>query len=179
VAPNLAACAGGPAHPGWVITCMRWRIDSPEFLDCSDVEANRRWVSGLVLFGLLLVGGCSAPCEDSLGVFPPDHIEVTGIESVEVPHISWTCGEFHSDSMDPPPSVTPDGQGQVGVAVTIEAGSTVDVSFGNQPAAIEPEPTEGANSWIFQVSQPTEPLVVRICSVDRRCAMYWANLYSG
>jgi hypothetical protein len=140
---------------------------------------HRRLASLLVVLGLLSVGACSAPCEEALDVYPPAHIEVTGIETVEVPHISWTCAGFHSDSIDPPPSVVPDSAGRVGLEVSIEDGSTIEVSFGNTPVAVVPTPVAGVNTWSFEVPDPTEPLVVRICSADGACAMYWANLYPG
>jgi hypothetical protein len=131
------------------------------------------------LLGFLAITGCGAPCEVALGVYPPDHIVVTGAEVVEVLHISWTCDDFHSDTIDPPPSVTPDEQGEVMIVVALEAGSTVEVSFGNSPVVVNPAPVEGDNSWSFEVAESSEPLVVRICSEDQACAMYWANLYSG
>ena len=139
---------------------------------------RRLLIAGLVLLGLLATG-CSAPCEESLGVYPPEHIVVTGIETVEVPHISWTCGEFHSDSMDPPPSVTPDAEQRLHVEVTLESGTTVEARFGNQEVAVDPAPAEGANAWVFQVPAPSEPLIVKLCSRDDRCAMYWVNTYAG
>ncbi len=140
---------------------------------------QRRLVSVLAVLGLLMIGGCSAPCEEALDVFPPAQVKVIGMETIEVPHISWTCDEFHLDSMDPPPSVTPDAQGRVGVEVQMEEGSLIEVSFGNSPVVVAPEPVAGVNTWYFNVPDPTEPLVVRICSGDGACAMYWANLYSG
>ena len=81
----------------------------------------------------LLVAGCGDPCEQRLGEYPPDHIVVTGVEAVEVPHIGWSCPGFHSDTIEPPPSVAPDPEGNVLVEVTMESGSTIDVRFGNQP----------------------------------------------
>ena len=131
------------------------------------------------LLALLMGAGCSSPCQESLGTYPPDHIIVTGVEAVDVPHIAWECPGFHSDSMDPPPSVAPNGQGLVRVDVHLEDGSTIEVRFGNQPAALDPSPTEGDNSWSFQVAATAEPLIVRLCSAEEACAMYWANLYSG
>lgn len=143
------------------------------------MTTHRRLTLAITFLALLSIAGCGAPCEGSLGVYPPDHIVVTGVEAAEVPHISWTCDDFHSDSMDPPPSVVPNGQGEVMIEVTLETGTTVEVSFGNSPAVVNPAPVEGNNSWSFEVPDPLEPLVVRICSEDQRCAMYWANLYSG
>lgn len=140
---------------------------------------QRRLATVLVVLGVLTIGGCSAPCEDSLGTYPPDNIVVTGVEPVQVPHISWTCDDFHSDTIDPPPSVVPNGQGEVMVDVTLETGTTVEVSFGNSPVVVNPAPAEGDNSWSFEAPDPLEPLVVRLCSEDERCAMYWVNLHSS
>ena len=141
------------------------------------MTTRRRLTAAIALLALLSIAGCSAPCEDSLGVYPPDHIVVTGAEAVEVPHISWTCDEFHSDTIDPPPSVVPNEQGEVMVEVTLETGTTVEVSFGNEPVVVSPAPSPGDNSWSFQVPEPAMPLIVRICSDDQRCAMYWTNVF--
>ena len=140
---------------------------------------RRRIIAAIALLRILSIASCSTPCEDSLGVYPPDHIVVTGAEAVEVPHISWTCDDFHLDSMDPPPSVAPNEQGEVVVEMTLETGTTVEVSFGNSPVVVNPAPAEGDNSWSFEVAESSEPLVMRVCSDDERCAMYWVNLYSG
>ncbi|MGH8952074.1 MAG: hypothetical protein ACRDX9_11670 [Acidimicrobiia bacterium] len=141
--------------------------------------SQRRLASVLAVLGVLTIGGCSAPCEESLGTYPPPVIVVTGAESIEVPHISWACGEFHSDSMDPPPSVTPDSEQRLQVEVTLESGTTVQARFGNQEVAVDPDPAEGANAWVFQVPAPSEPLIITLCSSDGRCAMYWVNTYAG
>ncbi|MGH8915047.1 MAG: hypothetical protein ACRDZM_11105 [Acidimicrobiia bacterium] len=130
----------------------------------------------LIALGL---AACSEPCEQSLGTYPPEQIQVTGAETVEVPHIAWTCDAFHSDSMDPPPSVIPDSNRQLRIQVTLEPDTDVDVRFGNQQVLLDPAPVEGANTWQVQVPEVSEPLVVRICSEDRRCAMYWVNTYGG
>lgn len=149
----------------------------------SDVDSvvitPRRLVVALALGGWLLVSGCSTPCEESLGVYPPDHILVTGAESVEVPHISWTCDDFHSDIIDPPPSVPPDAEGRLQVELTLEADSTVEVRLGDEEVNLDPAPVEGANTWMLGVLEPSQPLIVEVCSADRRCALYWANTYSG
>jgi hypothetical protein len=134
---------------------------------------------GLALLGLALVAACSAPCEESLGVYPPDHILVTGAEPVEVPHISWTCDDFHSDTIDPPPSVRPDGERRLQVEVTLEAGATVEIRFGDEDVPVEPAPVEGVNIWPVQVPEPSQPLIVSVCATDQRCALYWVNTYSG
>lgn len=134
--------------------------------------------TGVLLLGML-VAGCGDPCEQRLGEYPPDQIVVTGVEAVEVPHIGWACPGFHSDTIEPPPSVAPDPEGNVLVEVTMELGSTIDVRFGNQPVVVDPAPTDGANSWVLQVPAPSEPLVIRLCSEDEACALYWANTYSG
>jgi len=139
---------------------------------------QRRLASIFALLGIVFVAGCSAPCEDSLGSYPPPVIVVTGTESVEVPHISWTCGEFHSDSMDPPPSVTPDPEQRLQVEVTLESGTTVEARFGNQEVAVDPVPAEGVNAWVFRVPALSEPLIVTLCSRDDRCALYWVNTYA-
>jgi hypothetical protein len=131
------------------------------------------------LLGLALAAACSSPCEASLGVYPPDHILVTGAEPVEVPHISWTCDDFHSDTIDPPPSVPPDAESRVQVEVTLVAGSTVEIRLGNDDVPVDPAPAEGANTWTVQVPEPSQPLIVQVCSADQRCALYWANTYSG
>jgi hypothetical protein len=143
------------------------------------VATTRRLLIGTGLLGVLLLPACGAPCEDSLGVYPPSHILVTGIEAVEVPHIAWTCDGFHADSMDPPPSVAPDRERRLQVQVTLEDGSTVEVRFGNEVVSVDPAPVAGVNTWAFQVPDPSQPMIVHICSVDERCAMYWANTYSG
>jgi len=142
------------------------------------VNRHRLPLVGIGLLGLLSAG-CSSPCEESLGVYPPDHIVVTGMEMVDVPHIAWECRGFHSDSMDPPPSVSPDARGQVRVEVPIEEDSSIEVTLGNEQVALDPAPATGANSWMIRVADPSEPLIVRLCSAEDACAMYWANLYSG
>jgi hypothetical protein len=129
------------------------------------------------LLGIQLGAACSAPCQDSLGVYPPPSITVTGVEAVEVPHIAWECPGFNSDSMDPPPSVAPDAEGQLLLEVTLDPGSTVDARFANLPVALDPAPSVGPNSWALHVPEDGEPLVVRICSADDACAMYWVNTY--
>ena len=131
----------------------------------------------LLLAGL--VAACGDPCEERLGEYPPDHIVVTGVEAVEVPHIGWSCPGFHSDTIEPPPSVAPDPDGNVLVEVTMEDGSTIDVRFGNQPVVVDPAPVDGANSWVLGVPAPGQPLVIRLCSQDDACALYWANTYTG
>ena len=137
----------------------------------------------LLLTGVLLlamvVAACGDPCEQRLGEYPPDQIVVTGVEAVEVPHIGWSCPGFHSDTIEPPPSVAPDPDGNVLVEVTMEDGSTIDVRFGNQPVVVQPAPTDGANSWVVRVPAGSEPLVIRLCSKDDACALYWANTYAG
>jgi len=143
------------------------------------VNLYRRLIPGIGLLGLLSVVGCSAPCQDFLGVYPPDHIVVTGAESVEVPHIAWECPGYNSDSIDPPPSVAPDSEQRLHVEVALEEGSTVEARFGNQEVPVDPAPVEGPNSWVFLVPDPAEPLIVRLCSAEDRCALYWANTYSG
>jgi len=141
------------------------------------VNLSRRLIPGIGLFGLFLLAGCSAPCQDSLGDYPPPHIVVTGVESVEVPHIAWECPGYNSDSMDPPPSVTPDAERQLRVEMTLEEDSTVEVRVGDESALLDPGPTEGANSWVVEIPDPAEPLRVRVCAADDRCALYWANTY--
>lgn len=131
------------------------------------------------LLGVSLVSGCSSPCEEYLGDYPPDHILVTGAEQVEVPHISWTCDDFHSDTIDPPPSVPPDAERRLRVELILEAGSTVVIRLGNEDLTLDPAPVEGANAWPVQVPEPSQPLIVEVCSADQRCALYWANTYSG
>lgn len=138
---------------------------------------NHRLASLFAVVGVLTIGGCSQPCQDYLGTYPPPVIVVTGTERAEVPHISWTCGEFHSDSMDPPPSVIPDAEQRLQVEVTLEPGTTVEARFGNHEVAVDPAPAEGVNTWVFRVPAPSEPLIVRLCSRDDRCAMYWVNTY--
>ena len=140
---------------------------------------QRRLACVLALLGIGLISGCSAPCQDALGTYPPPLIVVTGTERVQVPHISWTCGDFHSDSIDPPPSVTPDPEQRLQVEATLESGTTVEARFGNQEVALEPAPAQGANAWVFQVPAPSEPLIITLCSSDGRCAMYWVNTYAG
>jgi hypothetical protein len=142
------------------------------------VIGRRLLLTAVSLLGLS-VTACGDPCEERLGEYPPDHIMVTGVEAVEVPHIGWSCPGFHSDTIEPPPSVAPDPEGNVLVEVTMEAGSTIDVRFGNQPIVVEPAPTEGANSWVLRVPGPSDPLVIRLCSDDEACALYWVNTYSG
>jgi hypothetical protein len=142
-------------------------------------HGHRRLLVSFGLLGLLSVAGCSTPCQDFLGVYPPDHIVVTGADSVEVPHIAWECPGYNSDSMDPPPSVAPDSEQQLRVDVTLEEGSLVEVRVGDEPAPVDPAPTEGANFWVFEIPDPAEPLIVRICSADDRCALYWTNTYPG
>jgi hypothetical protein len=141
------------------------------------VNLNRRLIPGIGPLGLLFLAGCSAPCQDSLGVYPPDHIVVTGVESVKIPYIAWECPGYNSDSIDPPPSVAPDSERQLRVDVTLEEGSIVEVRVGDDPAPINPGPAAGANSWVFQIPDLAEPLRVRVCSADDRCALYWANTY--
>jgi hypothetical protein len=131
------------------------------------------------LLGVSLVSACSTACEESLGVYPPAHIVVIGAEEVEVPHIAWTCDDFHSDTIDPPPSVPPDAEERLRVELTLEAGSTVGVRLGNEEVTLDPAPIEGVNTWMIQVSEPSQPLIVELCSADQRCALYWANTYSG
>jgi len=144
------------------------------------VDRIRRIPIALGVLGLLVaVAACSSQCEQRLGEYPPDHIVVTGMEAVEVPHIGWACPGFHSDTIEPPPSVAPDPEGDVLIEVTMESGSTIDVRFGNQPVVVEPAPTDGANSWVLQVPAPSDPLVIRLCSADDACALYWVNTYSG
>jgi hypothetical protein len=143
------------------------------------VAACRRLLIGICLFGVFLFPACSAPCEDSLGVYPPSHILVTGAEPVEVPHISWTCDDFHSDTIDPPPSVRPDGERRLQVEVTLESGSTVEIRLGNEDVPVDPAPVEGVNTWTIQTPEPSQPLIVSVCAADQRCALYWANTYSG
>jgi hypothetical protein len=143
------------------------------------VNLNRRLIPGIGLLGLLSVVGCNAPCQDSLGVYPPDHIVVTGAESMEVPHIAWECPGYNSDSIDPPPSVVPDSEQRLQVEIALEEGSTVEVRFGNQEQPVDPAPVEGPNSWVFLVPGSSEPLIVRLCSAEDRCALYWVNTYSG
>jgi hypothetical protein len=140
---------------------------------------HRRLLVSFGLLGLLSIAGCGTPCQDFLGVYPPDHIVVTGVESVEVPHIAWECPGYNSDSMDPPPSVAPDSEQQLRVDVTLEEDSLVEVRVGDGPAPVDPAPVEGANSWVFRIPDPAEPLRVRICSADDRCALYWVNTYPG
>ncbi len=134
-----------------------------------------------MILALCLAGiaACSSPCEASLGVYPPPQIVVTGAETVEVPHIGWSCPGFHSDTIEPPPSVAPDGQGNLRVDLTMEPGSTIDVKFGNQPVVIDPAPVDGSNSWSFHQPRPSEPLIVRLCSEEVACALYWVNTYTG
>lgn len=141
------------------------------------VNRHRIVLVGLGLLVASLVPACSAPCEEMLGVFPPPVITVTGAETVEVPHIAWSCDDFHSDTIDPPPSVVPDDEGRVTVSLDLEEGSSIEVTLDGAQAVVDPAPVAGANSWTFQVGRPEEPLVVRVCSADERCAMYWANLY--
>jgi hypothetical protein len=129
--------------------------------------------------GLVWISACGTPCEDALGVDPPGHITVIGDETVEVGHIAWECPGFHSDSMDPPPSVPPAADGSVTVEMGLTPGTTVDIRFGNQPVSLDPAPAEGENRWTWQVPEPAEPLVVRLCSAEAACAMYWTNLYPG
>jgi hypothetical protein len=143
------------------------------------VASPRRVLIGIGLFGVFLFPACSTPCEEALGVYPPDHILVTGAEPVEVPHISWTCDDFHADTIDPPPSVTPDPERRLHVEVTLEAGSTVELRVGNEDVAVDPAPVEGVNTWTVQIPEPSQPLIVQVCSADQRCAVYWANTYSG
>jgi hypothetical protein len=131
------------------------------------------------LFGLGLAAACSAPCEESLGVFPPDHILVTGAEPVEVPHISWTCDDFHSDTIDPPPSVSPDTERQLQVGITLTAGATVEIRLGNEDVVVDPAPVEGVNTWTVQIPERSQPLIVSVCSASEQCAIYWANTYPG
>jgi hypothetical protein len=140
---------------------------------------GRRHLLIAVLLLATVVAASGDPCEDRLGEYPPDHIVVTGMEVVEVPHIGWACPGFHSDTIEPPPSVSPDPQGNVLVEVTLEDGSTIDVRFGNQPVVVDPAPVDGANSWVLEVPAPSDPLVIRLCSEDDACALYWANMYAG
>ncbi|HET9203269.1 MAG TPA: hypothetical protein VFP67_09040 [Acidimicrobiia bacterium] len=137
--------------------------------------------SGPVLLTLCLAGvaACSDPCEESLGVYPPAQITVTGAETIVAPHIGWSCPGFHSDTIEPPPSVAPDGQGNLRVDLTMEPGSTIDVNFGNQPMVIDPAPVDGSNSWSFHQPRPSEPLIIRLCSEEEACALYWVNTYPG
>lgn len=133
----------------------------------------------LLAFGLAGAAACSPPCEEGLGVYPPGQITVTGAETIEVPHIGWFCPGFHSDTIEPPPSVLPDGQGNLRVDLTMEPGSTIDINFGNQPMVIDPAPIDGVNSWTFHQPRPAEPLIIRLCSEAEACAMYWVNTYPG
>jgi hypothetical protein len=125
------------------------------------------------------VVACSSPCEESLGVYPPPQITVTGAETIEVPHIGWSCPGYDSDTIEPPPSVAPDAQGNLQVELTMEPGSSIDVNFGNQPMVIDPAPVDGPNTWSFHQPRPSEPLVVRLCSEEEACALYWVNTYTG
>jgi hypothetical protein len=133
----------------------------------------------ILVFGWLALAACSAPCQEALGVYPPDQILVTGTDTVEVPYIGWSCPGFHSDTIEPPPSVAPDEQGNLKVDLTMEPGSTIDVNFGNQPMVIDPAPVDGANTWSFHQPRPSEPLIIRLCSEEEACAMYWVNTYPG
>ena len=148
------------------------------FLDWPTVIGRNLLLIGVLLLAMV-AAACGDPCEQRLGEYPPDHIVVTGVEVVEVPHIGWACPGFHSDTIEPPPSVAPDPQGNVLVEVTMEAGSTIDVRFGNQPVVVDPAPINGANSWVLGVPTSSEPLVIRLCSGDDACALYWANTYPG
>lgn len=141
--------------------------------------ATPRRLLAIGLLGVSLVPACSAPCEDSLGVYPPGHIVVTGAELVEVPHISWTCDDFHSDTIDPPPSVRPDAGRSLRIEVALETGSTVEIRLGNEEVPVDPAPVEGVNEWTVRIPEPSQPLIVEVCAADRRCALYWANTYSG
>jgi hypothetical protein len=143
------------------------------------VGRSRRLLIGIAMFGGSLFPACSTPCEESLGVYPPDHILVTGAEPVEVPHITWTCDDFHADTMDPPPSVSPDPERRLQVEVTLEDGSTVEIRLGNEDVPVDPAPVDGVNTWAVQILEPSQPLIVQVCSADRRCALYWANTYSS
>lgn len=127
----------------------------------------------------MVLAGCSNPCSERVGDYPPDHIVVTGADTVDVPHIGWACPGFHSDTIDPPPSVAPDAEGNLRIDVTLEEESTVDVRFGNGPVVVDPAPVEGSNSWTFRVPTPSQPLVLRLCSADEACALYWVNTYPG
>ena len=142
------------------------------------MAVSRRLLIGIGLSGVFLFPACSAPCEASLGVYPPTHNLVKGAEPVEVPHISWTCDDFHSDTIDPPPSVRPDGERRLQVEVLLEAGSTVEIRLGNEDVLVDPAPVEGANLWLVEVPEPSQPLIVSVCSADQRCALYWSNTYS-
>ena len=133
----------------------------------------------MLAFGLVGVAACSPPCEDSLGVYPPAQITVSGAETIEVPHMGWSCPGLHSDTIDPPPSVAPDADGNLQIDLTMEPGSTIDVDFGDQSMVIDPAPVDGPNTWSFHQPRPSEPLVVRLCSEEEACAMYWVNTYPG
>jgi hypothetical protein len=104
---------------------------------------------------------------------------VSGAETIQVPHIGWSCPGFHSDTIDPPPSVAPDADGNLQIDLTMEPGSTIDVDFGDQSMVIDPAPVDGPNTWSFHQPRPSEPLVVRLCSEEEACAMYWVNTYPG
>ncbi len=47
------------------------------------------------------------------------------------------------------------------------------------PSCVDPAPVDGANSWVLGVHAQSEPLVIRLCSKDDACALYWANTYAG
>jgi hypothetical protein len=143
------------------------------------VVIGRRFLVLLVSLLSIATVACTDQCEQRLGEYPPDHIVVTGTEAVDVPHIGWECPDFHSDTIEPPPSVAPDGDGNLLVEVEMEAGSTIDVRFGNHPTVVVPAPVEGPNTWLLHVPSPSEPLVIRLCSADEACALYWVNTYGA
>jgi hypothetical protein len=141
------------------------------------VRHLRRW-SLVALAAIFLPASCGGPCQESLGSYPPPQIVVTGAETVQVPHIAWECPGFNSDSIDPPPSVSPDPEGEVLVEMTLEPGSSVEFRFGNQSVTLDHPPVAGANAWTLRTIAPGEPLITHLCSEDGRCALYWVNLYT-
>ncbi|HEX6146637.1 MAG TPA: hypothetical protein VF083_07655, partial [Acidimicrobiia bacterium] len=65
------------------------------------------------------------------------------------------------------------------IEVALETGSTVEIRLGSEDMPVDPAPVEGVNEWTVRIPEPSQPLIVSVCAADRRCALYWANTYSG
>jgi hypothetical protein len=126
----------------------------------------------LALAGLL--PGCTRDCTDMLGIYPPDVVVMTGVESVEVSYAAWGCSGYDLDAFDSVRVIPVESQ--LTIEVSLREESTVDLRVDNESVPVDPVPLEGDNAWTLDLPNDAESVSIRICSEEDACAIYIAEL---
>ncbi|MGD2103319.1 MAG: hypothetical protein PVG83_13900 [Acidimicrobiia bacterium] len=118
-------------------------------------------------------------CAAAMGEYPPDTILMRGPQDLAVPHTSWSCPGFDSDTFaERLPTLVVAESREVRIEVEIRDDPVFDVRAFTESEQVSLESEGEGDSLTVRLPRKTQRLLVRLCTSDGRCANYEAEVES-